>query len=153
MPLMRILICLALISSILAAGELKLGKPLALKSPTPIVDLLAKPEAHLGKAVQVRGRVTEVCQMMGCWMALADPASSGMIRVKVKDGDIVFPKESVGKIATAEGTLVRFQLTREQAIARAKHEAEEQGRKFDPAKITSGTTIYQLDGSGAVILE
>jgi hypothetical protein len=71
--------------------------------------------------------------------------------VKVQDGDIVFPKESVGKVALAEGKLIRLILSREQAIARARHEAEEQGRKFDPSKITSGTTIYQLQGSGASI--
>ena len=89
--------------------------------------------------------------MMGCWMALVDPDTQAMIRVKVQDGDIVFPKESVGKMALAEGKLIRLILSREQAIARARHEAEEQGRKFDPSKITSGATIYQLQGSGASI--
>jgi hypothetical protein len=149
---MRLILCLALCLGPAAAEELKLGKPLTLKEATPIAELSAKPEPLLGKMVQAKGKVTEVCQMMGCWMALVDPASQAMIRVKVKDGDIVFPKESVGKMAVAEGTLVRLQLTKEQAIARAKHEAEEQGRKFDASKITSGTTIYQIQGTGAVIL-
>jgi hypothetical protein len=150
---MRPILCFALFSIMISAAEVKLGKPLALPSSTPIADLSAKPDEHLGKAVQVKGKVTEVCQMMGCWMALVDPATQATIRIKVKDGDIVFPKESVGKMAVAEGKLVRFQLTKEQTIARAKHEAEEQGRKFDPSAIKSGTTIYQLDGSGAVILD
>jgi hypothetical protein len=143
---------LALCVGLAAAEELKLGKPLTLKEATPIAELTAKPEPLLGKTVQTKGKITEVCQMMGCWMALVDPSSQAMIRVKVKDGDIVFPKESVGKMAVAEGTLVRFQLTKEQAIERAKHEAEEQGRKFDASKITSGTTIYQIQGTGAVVL-
>ena len=148
---MRLAICFLLVYAA-AAAELKLGKPLTLKEPTAIAELNAKPEPHLGKTVQVKGKITEVCQMMGCWMALVDPASNAAIRIKVNDGDIVFPKESVGKMALAEGTLVRFVLTKEQAIARAKHEAEEQGRKFDASKITSGTTIYQIQGTGAVIL-
>jgi hypothetical protein len=76
-----------------------------------------------------------------------------MIKVKVNDGDIVFPKESIGKMAIAEGTLKKIELTKEQAIARAKHEAEEQGRKFNPASVKSGGTIYQIQGSGAVILD
>jgi hypothetical protein len=134
-------------------AEHKLGKPLRLKHPTPIAELTAKPDALVGKTVQTKGRVTEVCQMMGCWMALVDPATEASIRVKVNDGDIEFPKDSVGKTAVAEGTLIRLVLTKEQAVARAKHEAEEQGRKFDASRITGGATIYQIQGTGAVILD
>ena len=45
----------------------------------------------------MKGKVTEVCQMMGCWMSLADVASGKLIMIKVNDGDIVFPKDSIGK--------------------------------------------------------
>jgi hypothetical protein len=136
-----------------AAAEVRLGKPLTLKEPSTIADVNAKSERLVGKTVQVKGKVTEVCQMMGCWMALVDPVSQSMIRIKVNDGDIVFPKESAGRMALAEGSLVRLQLSKEQMIAGARHEAEEQGRKFDASKITGGGTIYQIQGTGAVILE
>jgi len=149
---MRTLLLSLLISALCFAGDMKLGKPLTLDKPMTITEAMAKADTLAGKTVQVKGKVTEVCQNAGCWMALVDPASNAAIRIKVNDGDIVFPKESVGKMALAEGTLVRFVLTKEQAIARAKHEAEEQGRKFDASKITSGTTIYQIQGTGAVIL-
>lgn len=135
------------------AASLKLGQPLKLAQPVPIGAILAEPAAFTGKTVQVKGKVTEVCQMAGCWMALVDLASNALIRIKVNDGDIVFPKESIGKLATAEGKLVKFELTREQAVARARHEAEEQGRKFDARQIKSGTTIYQIQGTGAVIAQ
>ncbi len=101
--------------------------------------------------MQVKGRVTEVCQMAGCWMALADLETAKVLRVKVTDGELVFPKESVGRIAIAEGTLTKLSLTKDQAIAMARHEAEEQGRKFNPAAVRSGAVIYQLKGAGAVI--
>lgn len=133
------------------AAPVKLGQPLKLERPVPVGSILADPAAFVGKTVQVRGKVTEVCQMAGCWMAIVDPASNALIRVKVNDGDIVFPKESIGKTATAEGRLVKFELTREQAAARARHEAEEQGRKFDPKSVKGGATIYQIQGTGAVI--
>jgi hypothetical protein len=103
--------------------------------------------------VQVRGKVTEVCEMAGCWMSLVDPAGNSSIRVKVNDGEIVFPKTAIGKIALAEGPLKQLNLTREQMVARAKHEAEEQGRKFNPESVKSGGTIYQIQGTGAVIFE
>jgi hypothetical protein len=132
-------------------AETRLGDPLTLREPSPVKQVLADADKLVGETVQVRGKVTEVCQMMGCWMALVDSGFS--IRIKVNDGDIVFPKESVGKLATAEGKLEKLTLTREQAVARAKHEAEEQGRKFDPSAIKSGAVIYQIKGSGAVIAD
>ena len=132
-------------------GPTKLGKAFTLKQPLAVRQVLAKPEPLVGKTVQVTGRITEVCQMAGCWMALADLETSGILRVKVNDGDIVFPKEGVGKVAIAEGTLAKLTLTKEQAIAEARHEADEQGRKFNPDSIKSGKVIYQLRGIGAVI--
>ena len=91
--------------------------------------------------------------MMGCWMALAEPGKQASLRVKVADGEIVFPKESVGKMAIAEGKLTKSELTKEQATARARHEAEEQGRKFDASSVKGPATIYQLQCTGAVILD
>jgi hypothetical protein len=114
---------------------------------------MADPAAHLGKTVQVSGKVIETCQMMGCWMNLADPKSHGRVRIKVNDGEMVFPKSAVGKMAVAEGKLVKLELTREEAVAAARHEAEEQGRRFEPSSIKSGTTIYQIAGAGAVVLD
>ncbi len=128
-----------------------LGKPLELKTRTPIASLEENPGGFVGKTVQVRGRVTEVCEKMGCWMNLVDPATNARVRIKVKDGEIVFPKEAIGKMAVAEGKFVKVELTREQAIERAKHEAEENNKPFDPASIKGPVTIYQIQGTGAVI--
>ena len=139
--------------SICAFAETKLGKPLALKETSAIDAVLSNPASFNGKPVQVKGKITEVCQMMGCWMALSDSASGKSIRIKVNDGEIVFPGESVGKMAIAEGTFTEIKLSREQALAQAKHEAEERGRKFDASKIKSGVVMYQIRGTGAVLLD
>lgn len=150
--LWRYLLSLTSAAALLYAAE-TLGHPLTLKEPTPLAAIEAKPADFVGKTVQVKGKVTEVCQMAGCWMALVDPADGKMMRVKVEDGDIVFPQKAVGHMAIAEGKLAKFELTREQVIARAKHEAEEQKRPFHPEKIKTGTTLYQLQGTGAVLLD
>jgi hypothetical protein len=90
--------------------------------------------------------------MMGCWMRLV--AESGKsVRIKVADGEIVFPKDAIGKSAIAEGTLAKLELTREQAVARARHEAEERGQTFRPESVSGPVTIYEIRGTGAVILE
>ena len=133
------------------AEDKQLGRPLTLKEPMTLAALMAKPDALAGQMVQVTGKVTEVCEMAGCWMNLTD-AQGHLLRIKVDDGDIVFPKESVGKTAIAEGKLEKFERTRDQLIEEAQHEAQEQGRKFNPAKIKSGKTVYQIAGTGAVIV-
>lgn len=140
-----------LASATLLAADLNLGKPLAIKAPVPISTLLENPANYVGKPVQVKGKITEVCQMMGCWMQIASDDGKS-IRIKVNDGDIEFPKDSAGKTAVAEGKFTKTVLTREQAVAQAKHEADEMGRKFDPATVKAPLTRYQIEGTGAVIL-
>ena len=140
-------------ASLLAAAELKLGKPLTVKDPVSIEKVYAEPEKFLGKTVAVKGKITEVCQMMGCWMNLVDSASGKMIRIKVNDGEIEFPKNGSGRMAIAEGTLMKIELSKERAIAEARHEADEMGKKFDPSKVTGPVTRYQIKGSGAVVLD
>lgn len=150
---MRSVLISLLISTLCFAGEMKLGKPLTLDKPLTISEVMAKADTLSGRTVQVKGKVTEVCQMAGCWMALVEPGTQSTLRIKVNDGEIVFTNACVGKMAVAEGQLVKMQLTQEQAIAMAKHEAEEQGRKFDPASVKGPKTIYQIKGTGAVVSE
>jgi len=149
---MRLLAALLLTGAVFAA-EVKLGKPLQLKEPVSIADVLAKPDAYVDKTVQVKGKVTEVCRMMGCWMAIADPATNKSIRIKVEDGEIVFPKDAPGKTAIAEGTLVKLSMTKDQAMAQARHEAEEQGGKFDPNSVKGASVTYQIKGIGVVLID
>jgi hypothetical protein len=147
---MKIVLAVLAAASLLCAAEIKLGKPLAAKSPIPLATLMAHADDYVGKTVQVQGKITAVCQMMGCWMELTNEAGQ-MVRIKVEDGVIVFPKDSAGKMAIAEGKFTKTVLTREQAVAAAKEAAEESGRKFDPSKVKSGATLYEIAGTGAVI--
>jgi len=150
----RILAILTLTSAIGLAADSHLGKPFTIDQPRQIHEILANPDDSAGKTVQVKGKVTAVCQAMGCWMALADPSdATKTIRISVEDGDIVFPKDSAGKTAIAEGILTKQELTRDETIAKAKHEAEEQGRKFDPKSIKQGAAYYEIRGTGATIAE
>jgi hypothetical protein len=111
---------------------------------------LAHPDDYAGKTVQVKGKIVEVCQMMGCWMDLIGDGGQ-KLRIKVNDGEIVFPKDAAGKAAVAVGQFTKTVLTREQAVAQAEEEAKDTGRKFNPASVKSGMTLYQIQGTGAVI--
>src|SRR5262249_2266511 len=148
----RILMVTILAAGLMSAAEIKLGKPLTFDKSMPVATLLAHPDDYVGRTVQVKGKITEACQMMGCWLDLVNDEGQ-KVHVKVNDGEIVFPKDSVGKTAITEGKLTKSELTKEQAIARAREEAKEKGAKFDPAKVKGPVTIYEIQGTGAVILD
>jgi hypothetical protein len=137
----------ALIALPLLAEEVKLGKPIAVKSATPIKDILSQPDKYLGKDVLIEGEITEVCQNMGCWINVKDASTSEVIQVKVDDGVIVFPKDGAGKKVVAQGKLEKVVVTKEEL----QHQAEESGKKVDTSKITGGKTIYRIKGEGAII--
>lgn len=131
--------------------EDKLGAELTLTEKTNISAILEDPESFLDKTVLVEGEVLDVCPNMGCWMEIKSDVEGEKIKVKVKDGDIVFPVEAKGKTALVEGTVYKIELTQEKAIEHFEHIAEEKGETFDPSTITGPMTIYQIKGLGAVI--
>jgi hypothetical protein len=102
---MKLLLTVLLSTTLILAADTPLGKPLTLAEPLAIEKLLATPAAYADKIVQVKGKVTAVCEEMGCWMALNNADKT--LRVKVNDGEIVFPKSAIGKLATAEGRFVK----------------------------------------------
>ena len=106
-----------------AGEETAYGKPLEGAETVVIADLLADPDHYVGKTIRVEGRVSDVCSHRGCWINITDKAGSSTVRFKVKDGVIEFSTECKGKQVVAEGVFSKFELTEEQAIARAKHHA------------------------------
>src|SRR6476660_9306981 len=90
----------------LVAAALKVGKPLTLKQPITVGDLMSKPDTYAGKTVQVKGKVTAVCEAMGCWVELVNEDGKH-VKIDGHNASMEFPKDCVGKTAVAEGTFVR----------------------------------------------
>ncbi len=135
-----------------AADGTKYGKGLSGSEVVKISDLMASPDKFVGKTVRVEGLIADVCPKRGCWMDLAGDKEFQTLRIKVEDGEIVFPLDAKGKRAVAEGVFTKVEITKEQAIERAKHHAEEKGEMFDAAGAKDlPTVIYQINGTGAVI--
>lgn len=149
---LAIIIVLTVFTSVITyAGDgNKYGKKLTLKNKTKISSILDNPKDFVGKKVLVEGAVVGVCEKRGCWIELASDKQYQKIKVKVNDGEIVFPMEELGKSALVEGQVYEIKLTKEQALERAKHEADEHGTKFDPESVEA-TTYYQIKGLGAEI--
>ena len=129
----------------------KYGKEISLTEKTNISQILAQPEEYVGKTVLVEGEILEVCAMAGCWMELKSDAENQKVKIKVKDGDIVFSVEAKGKSALVEGIVYKIDLTKEEAVEYYEHVAVEQGTEFDASAVTGPITLYQIKGIGAEI--
>ena len=127
------------------------GEDLTLRETTSVSAILGDPEAYLGQHVRVEGTVVDVCEKRGCWLAVAGENDGEELRVKVEDGVIVFPMTARGLHAQVEGIVEKLEFTMEEAVERARHEAEEHGTEFDPSTVTGPEVIYQLKGLGALI--
>ncbi len=145
------LTALMLSLSVVSVMAKTFGDGVILEKMTSVSELLENGDAYVGQRVQVRGMIVDVCASRGCWVYVAGEKPFEKIRVKVKDGEIVFPLEARGIEAVVEGTLEKFDLSREEVIQRKRHHAEEQGEEFDPSTVTGGETFFQIRGLGALI--
>jgi len=147
-----ILIALFLMQlSVLADGGKKLGKEITLKEKTNISVIMADPESYIGKRVLVEGEVLDVCAAAGCWMELKSDAADKKVKIKVRDGEIVFPMEAKGHKAVVEGELYKLELTEDEAREYMEHLAEDAGKEFDPSTVKGPMTFYQIKGIGIEI--
>ena len=136
----------------------KYGAGIVLMTETPLKSVLAGPDAYEGKIVQVQGRVAEVCPKRGCWIDLVSVdagregrGSDAKLRVKVTDGQIVFPLSAKDHVAIVEGVVEKIELDEAQNRAWQAHLAEERSEPFDSTSVSGRATLYQLSGLGARI--
>jgi hypothetical protein len=116
-----------------------------------VSQLLAEPEAYIGKTVRVKGTAVGVCAHRGCWINIASDTEGETVRVKVKDGVIIFPPEIVGDMVVAEGVWTANELTMEQTKKVCAAQAKEEGKEFDEEEVSTCMTLYQISGTGAVV--
>ncbi len=129
----------------------KYGQGVTLAESVSVSELAANPEKYAGRRVRIEGEVEDVCQMAGCWFTVKSDAPGKTMKFKVTDGVMVFPQTAKGKWAVAEGMVRKMVLDLEATKKVLKHEADEQGRPFDPASVKEPMTIVRIDGLGAVI--
>jgi hypothetical protein len=85
-------------------GTLALGERIT--SPlVPLADIARNPAEYEGKTLATSGKVTAVCQEMGCWMQLED--ASGQAHVRMHGHTFFVPKTSPGHLARVQATLVK----------------------------------------------
>src|SRR5690606_1931777 len=134
------LFALSIIISSVSCSQEKYGSELSIEEKTAISEIKTNPEEYLGKTVLVEGKIAAVCQNMGCWMEIVDEEGE-KIRVKVKDGEIIFPKDGAGKTALVEGEVYKIEMDEEEAREFYVHMSEQTNQELDSSRITVSVII------------
>ncbi len=130
------------------------GVQVDLEAVISIDQLLTHPDLYNDKEVLIEGKISAVCPMRGCWIDIKSAETNSELRLKVTDGEIVFPLSGEGRKIKAEGIFQKLELTHDQAVNRKIHFADEKGITLDPdsVRITNeDLTRYRVYVSGAVI--
>jgi hypothetical protein len=153
MTVLTIAVCLVLTTGVALAGDggKVYGKGVSAADTVLVSALLANPDSYVGKTIRVQGTAVGVCAHRGCWVNLASDVEGETVRVKVKDGEIVFPPEMIGDNVLAEGVWTANELDLETTKKVCANEAKKLGEDFDPESVTTCMTLYQLTGTGAVV--
>jgi hypothetical protein len=146
-----VLVGLALVGLVAVASastEQKFGKGVTLTEATPLKALFETPEKYVGKTIRIDGIVTNVCEDMGCWMAVGEKDKADdkdTLRLTVDHhGGIVFPISAKGKAVSAEGVFQKVAAT----------DKESKGTIVEQAavmKVSDWSKTYQLKTVGAVV--
>jgi len=130
------------------------GNKISLVDEIDIDMILLKPESFIDKEVLVSGKITDVCPMRGCWIDIKEETSEKIIKIKVKDGNIVFPISATNYNVRVQGIVTKIIYSKEQAINWKIHLAEEKGIILDRESVQvdeSDLIEYRINGIGAEI--
>ena len=148
------IITLCLVASVLAAGaaiaaETVYGDGVSAPDTVLVSRVLDHPEAWAGKTVRVAGTAVAVCAERGCWVDIASDREGQTLRLKVKDGEIVFPLEVAGLPIVAEGV---FKVNPPETSGKVcPREAARLAKTCDAEKAAACMTSYEIAGTGAVV--
>ena len=129
------------------------GKGVSSENLVKVSELLEKPDDYVGQTLKVEGIAVGVCAHRGCWVNIASDKEGEVVRVKVTDGEIVFPPELIGSTIAAEGVWTANKLDLDTTKKVCEHRAHEAGEEFDPESVTECMTLYQITGTGATVLD
>jgi hypothetical protein len=121
------------------------GKPLSLKKTLGLQEAIRQPAKYQNQRVLLEGKISDVCQMKGCWLMLSDGERA--IRIKFEGYSFFVPKDSKGKKVRAEGRLSQETLSEEMA----RHYAAEQTTKSDVSAIKGPQQVVTFEATGVAI--
>lgn len=98
---------------------------------------------------KLKAKVTDVCQMKGCWMKL-DIGNEKEIMVNFKDYSFFVPKNIIGEKVVVSGEAFKRNIS----VDELKHYARDRGEKeLAISLIVEPKEIYSLTAKGVVLLQ
>lgn len=98
---------------------------------------------------RITGKVTEVCQAMGCWFKIQKKDGTALM-VKTKDHRYFLPQSLVGKTVAIDGTAKVKEVTE----AQRRHLAEDAGKpKEEIEKIKGTEKAVQVTAASVQVLD
>jgi len=137
------LILLVAVAGVAVAKDKVYGKGVSEGDVTKISAIMADTDSYQGKTVRIEGTAVAICASRGCWVEISSDLEGQTLRLKVKDGEIVFPSKIVGERIAAEGVFTANHVTEENKVC--SHKATQEATGY------SCTTSYQVTGTGAVV--
>jgi len=99
------------------------GERISADGAIPAMELSQKMNSQDALNIKLKGTITEVCQVKGCWMTI-DLGNDQQLRVKFKDYSFFVPKNSAGKTAIIQGTVQKEIIS----VDELKHLAQDAGK-------------------------
>src|ERR1700722_5339286 len=87
-----------------STGTLLLGERIT-TTVVPLADIAKDPARYANRTVTTTGKVTSVCQEMGCWMEIRD--ESGQAHVRMHGHSFFVPRTASGHVARVQATVVK----------------------------------------------
>ena len=84
-------------------GTLAIGERIT-EPMVPLTAIAASPSKYANRVVATTGKVTAVCQEMGCWMEIQD--ASGQAHIRMHGHSFFVPKTASGHMARVQATVV-----------------------------------------------
>lgn len=125
------------------------GDSISTEGAISVADALVALKTNDSVLCAVKGYVTSVCQVKGCWMMLSQNAndSTGFF-VKFKDYGFFVPKDFSGSLVTVRGVAFK-QIT---PVDELKHYAEDEGKsKEEIEAITTPSEEMKFMADGVIV--
>lgn len=118
------------------------GLEFTLDAAVPAGTVLTNPEEYVGQTVRVTGKVSDVCQKMGCWMVITD--ADQHMRITTKDHKFFVAKDGAGAMCDLEGTVVKREANPERT---AHYKSEQSEGAPMPEAEEAGQATYEIVAS------
>jgi len=87
-----------------AAVPNKFGTAITEAKTVPLDALVKEPASYKDKVVRTEGKISAVCQEMGCWMEIGDPAAGA--HIKMAGESFTVPRDASGRHAIVQGKVL-----------------------------------------------